>query len=333
MNGSETATNAAAPAPGHSPKSWYPVCRASDLARGGIRPFQLNGRDWVVFRKADGELGAVSRFCSHMGADLSNGRVRGDELQCPLHAWRFASDGRCTHVPVDENIPDRARLASLPVAEAFGIILVFTNPVALFHVPLIESLRGMPHSRVASFDVPVPCVAVALNTFDMQHFRHVHNREIVSEPKVESLGRFALGVTFVASVIPVRWHDRLLRLFGMREMEIVLECHGGNLLLMQNPTTGVRAFFAMTPTANGMQAFVVTVAGHRATSLPGRMLQALSLAIARRFIVAFLRPDVAALRNIRLREGTLLENADATVRRFWQFWRSLPADGDRHAPG
>jgi 3-phenylpropionate/trans-cinnamate dioxygenase ferredoxin subunit len=43
----------------------------------------------VVLFNVEGELYALDDRCTHAGGRLSEGRVQGDEIECPGHAARF----------------------------------------------------------------------------------------------------------------------------------------------------------------------------------------------------------------------------------------------------
>lgn len=61
----------------------------SDLRDGQLRVFPgLDDHDIVVCRVA-GQLHAVVDNCSHRDAKLSEGRLRGALLTCPLHGAQF----------------------------------------------------------------------------------------------------------------------------------------------------------------------------------------------------------------------------------------------------
>ena len=48
-----------------------------------------------------------------MGGDLTQGTVKGDEIACPFHDWRWGGDGRCKEIPYARRVPLRARTAGL----------------------------------------------------------------------------------------------------------------------------------------------------------------------------------------------------------------------------
>lgn len=61
----------------------------SDLRDGQIRVFSDLGEHGVVVCRVAGTLHAVADNCSHRDAKLSEGRLRGGLLTCPLHGAQF----------------------------------------------------------------------------------------------------------------------------------------------------------------------------------------------------------------------------------------------------
>jgi nitrite reductase/ring-hydroxylating ferredoxin subunit/multimeric flavodoxin WrbA len=51
------------------------------------------GRTRIAITCRDGELGAISGSCNHVGGPLGQGRLDGDYVVCPWHNWKFH---RCT---------------------------------------------------------------------------------------------------------------------------------------------------------------------------------------------------------------------------------------------
>jgi phenylpropionate dioxygenase-like ring-hydroxylating dioxygenase large terminal subunit len=105
---------------------WHPVAFAETLGEAPI-PADLLGEPLVIWRDSTGSAKAMSDLCIHRGTALSLGRVEGDEIICAYHAWRFASDGRCTAIPQladPTKVPAKARIATHHCQERYGLIWV-----------------------------------------------------------------------------------------------------------------------------------------------------------------------------------------------------------------
>ena len=53
----------------------------------------------VVFADSHGDVKVLDGYCRHMGGNLSQGTIKGDEVACPFHDWRWGGDGKCKLVP------------------------------------------------------------------------------------------------------------------------------------------------------------------------------------------------------------------------------------------
>jgi len=83
------------------PNHWYPILRSSQLgpAPTAVRRFS---EDLAVWRDSQGRPRVLENRCAHRGAPLAAGKVQGDELACCYHGWRYAADGRCTLMPLED---------------------------------------------------------------------------------------------------------------------------------------------------------------------------------------------------------------------------------------
>jgi 3-phenylpropionate/trans-cinnamate dioxygenase ferredoxin subunit len=71
----------------------------AELAEGGMSTVLARERDIVVCRTKAGVF-AVDNVCTHAYARLSEGRLRGTRLICPLHGASFdVRDGRALGAP------------------------------------------------------------------------------------------------------------------------------------------------------------------------------------------------------------------------------------------
>ena len=86
-------------APTRFARGWHCLGLTKDLGDGKPHSINAFGQKLVVFRGADGELNVLDSYCRHMGGDLSQGTVKGDEVACPFHDWRWGGDGKCKGIP------------------------------------------------------------------------------------------------------------------------------------------------------------------------------------------------------------------------------------------
>ena len=63
---------------------------------------EIFGTMLVVFADSHGDVKILDGYCRHMGGNLSQGTIKGDEIACPFHDWRWGGDGKCKLVPVRE---------------------------------------------------------------------------------------------------------------------------------------------------------------------------------------------------------------------------------------
>ena len=94
------------------------VADAARIAPGKLRAFQVHGRE-VLVCNVGGQLFALEDRCTHAAVKLSDGRLRGCVLECPLHGGKFdVRDGSVRSGP-----PMRA-LATFPVRVRDGHVEV-----------------------------------------------------------------------------------------------------------------------------------------------------------------------------------------------------------------
>ena len=74
-------------APGKAP-NWIDVGAADELAKKPLQALKA-GRAALALSFKDGQWGAVSNLCNHVGGPLGEGTLDGDYLVCPWHYWKF----------------------------------------------------------------------------------------------------------------------------------------------------------------------------------------------------------------------------------------------------
>ena len=77
---------------------WHPVASAASLGETPLAATLLD-EPLVLWRNASGAPQVFADRCPHRGARLSLGCVRGGELECAYHGWRFEGGGRAVAIP------------------------------------------------------------------------------------------------------------------------------------------------------------------------------------------------------------------------------------------
>ena len=108
----------------HLRNTWYVAMWDDDLSTDQLVSRTICEQPIVFYRKLDGSVAAIEDQCAHRFAPLSQGRLCGDEVQCPYHGLRYDSTGMCVVNPHGTG-PHHARAA-----------------------PQLVHRRGAPHARV-----------------------------------------------------------------------------------------------------------------------------------------------------------------------------------------
>jgi phenylpropionate dioxygenase-like ring-hydroxylating dioxygenase large terminal subunit len=161
------------------PDAWFVACLSGAL-RKAPSALTVQGRPLVLFRGPSGAPVALTDRCPHRNVPLSMGQVRGGELECAYHGWRFDSSGTCVAVPglVDGEVSLKSRCAE-PWAsvEQDGFIWVYSTPA----VTPVSVPPTFPHADEAGystvrreFSVDAPMHAVIENILDVPHTAFLH---------------------------------------------------------------------------------------------------------------------------------------------------------------
>ncbi|MEO9140237.1 MAG: Rieske 2Fe-2S domain-containing protein [Jatrophihabitans sp.] len=162
-------------------RGWHCLGRAENFTDGTPHRIEAFGAKLVVFQGQSGALSVLDAYCRHMGGDLSLGTVKGDEIACPFHDWRWGGDGRCKQIPYARRVPPRARTAAWPTLVQDGLLFVYNDPeknpppadVAIPRIPEAESDEWTDWIWGETV-VDANCREVIDNVADMAHFFYVH---------------------------------------------------------------------------------------------------------------------------------------------------------------
>jgi phenylpropionate dioxygenase-like ring-hydroxylating dioxygenase large terminal subunit len=192
------------------PFGWYAVSYSDELAVGEVKPARYLGRELVIWRGEDGVARVLDAYCRHLGAHMGHGgRVNGNDLECPFHAWQYDETGAVTRIPYARTIPPQARRAGCvrgwPVAERNGFVWIWYHPDGDAPKWQVETYPEVGSAGWTSFKKFEWRVFNSMrnmhdNGVDMAHFLYVHRTAVFPESEVEidghrmsSIARAKLG--------------------------------------------------------------------------------------------------------------------------------------------
>lgn len=99
------------------------LCKLDDIATGLGRSFRVGDKLIAVFRGRTGSVFAVGGLCPHKGGPLADGMLVGEQVVCPMHAFRYdVKSGDCDQAGA-------CGIATYPVEVQGGVVSV-TVPTA-----------------------------------------------------------------------------------------------------------------------------------------------------------------------------------------------------------
>ena len=162
-------------------RGWHCLGLSDSFRDGKPHSVQAFGTKLVVFVTSKGDFAVLDAYCRHMGGDLSKGTVKGDEVACPFHDWRWGANGRCKQIPYARRVPPVAKTRAWKVLDQDGMLFVWHDPEgnpppADVTIPRIEGALSDEWSDWVWYQVTVDtnCREVVDNIVDMAHFFYVH---------------------------------------------------------------------------------------------------------------------------------------------------------------
>src|SRR6478736_2296325 len=102
-----------------------PMSATSVRALDRGTPPERFARGWHCLGLAKDFRDGTPHAVEALGGDLTQGTVKGDEIACPFHDWRWGGDGRCKAIPYARRVPLRARTQKYPSAIVNGQVMIW----------------------------------------------------------------------------------------------------------------------------------------------------------------------------------------------------------------
>jgi 3-ketosteroid 9alpha-monooxygenase subunit A len=246
----------ARPLPARYARGWHCLGLAERFRGPGPHAVEAFGTKLVVFADSRGHLNVLDAYCRHMGGDLTEGTIKGDQVACPFHDWRWGGDGRCKRIPYTSRVPRAARTRSWVTLEQNRQLFVWNDPEGnpppeRVTIPRIDGAFA-PEWTDWTWDsllVGANCREVVDNVVDMAHFFYIHfafptyfknvfEDHIASQylrtrarPDTETGSNYARGADSTlrseasyygpSYMIDYLWHDY----HGMSLESVLINCH------------------------------------------------------------------------------------------------------------
>ncbi|NLT29586.1 MAG: aromatic ring-hydroxylating dioxygenase subunit alpha [Propionibacterium sp.] len=164
-------------------RGWHCLGQAKEFSDGKPHTMHAFGQKLVIWADTKGDIQVLDVYCRHMGGDLSQGEVKGDEVACPFHDWRWNGEGKCTSIPYSRRVPLRARTATWPTMVHEGILFVWNDPegnppIAEQMIPDIPMVGDPEWTDWYWYKFKIEgsnCRELIDNNADMAHFFYIHH--------------------------------------------------------------------------------------------------------------------------------------------------------------
>ncbi len=168
---------------------WNVAAWGEDVGRTPLDRVLL-GDSVCLYRKEDGTPVALENRCPHRNLPLSEGKLIGDIVQCAYHGLEFGTDGVCTHVPGQSEVPAWARVKSYPVVERDRWLFIWMgDPAMADHdtIPDFHASLSDPDWDVVTGQAYVAAGyrLVLDNLLDLSHLAYVHTSSTGSSQVAE----------------------------------------------------------------------------------------------------------------------------------------------------
>lgn len=300
-------------------QSWYAICRSDEVAPGQVIGQKFLDGKVAIVRGESGTAQVLSAYCPHLGSDLSGGKVVGERVQCPFHAWQFDMDGTCVETFRPEPTPPAACLFKFPTVERYGLIWAFNGEEPHWQLPDMRYPDDDLHIVVEEFGTfPADPVAACANTPDYHHFRTIHGLSWTHPDPDADKDMIWTDHSFRLSVHGTHWNDW--------PFELTAGINSTTLFVQDSTIDGkwfayMVALTIREPGSCYIYNIILTHRGDQSEEAEARASEIADWAM--RLETEFIQQDGEILANIHFRQGTLTKS-DRPLAKYLDMVRAQP---------
>jgi phenylpropionate dioxygenase-like ring-hydroxylating dioxygenase large terminal subunit len=190
------------------PNGWFQIAYSDEVAQGAAVPLVYFGKELVLYRGEDGTPSLLDAHCAHLGAHLGHGgKVEGNCLVCPFHAWKYNGEGQCTEIPYAQRIPPRAKVRAWPIVEQNGMIYAWhhmLDEAPSWQLPVVAEFgdeEWTPYEK-RRWKIKTRNQEMAENGVDSAHFRYLHGTANLPTARTEQLDHILHSVSDTVMTTP-----------------------------------------------------------------------------------------------------------------------------------
>jgi phenylpropionate dioxygenase-like ring-hydroxylating dioxygenase large terminal subunit len=163
--------------------TWYVAAWAEEVPTGGTLARTLLDRKLTFWRRSDGIAVAMENRCPHRFAELSRGKVSGDQIICGYHGLAFDASGACVHHPFGEKIPTTCRVPVVPLEERNGLLWFWPGDPSKADAAKIPDFKILDwqsgyHTTRHYFHCKANYELINDNLMDLTHLEYVHENTL-----------------------------------------------------------------------------------------------------------------------------------------------------------
>lgn len=310
-------------------EGWYPVCRSQDVKRGSVKSQLICHQRIVIFRGHNNQIKILDAFCPHMGADLGNGKVVENNIECYFHRWRFNGEGNLVNVPClskTQTTPGSVKLQSYPVEEKFGFIWVYSGQKAPYAVPNPAGLESKELSSIylGSAFLHVHHHVMMASGIDLQHFSSVHGLDINFKYQVQQKNASIFDWELEGEMPTNNLKTKFLSsLFGKKVGYVARFAGGSVVTVTYGPDQRWRGvgkklpplhlFWGCVPLSNGLSQVHIFAVTEKRHGFLGRLSTWFSFILTGLLLIVLRDDDVKAFPNMRFKKGFWVQKDESVA--------------------
>jgi vanillate O-demethylase monooxygenase subunit len=161
---------------------WYVAAWDHELIDGKLLARTVLEKPVLLYKGESGRAVALDNRCCHRGAQLSNGRLEGDDVRCMYHGLKFDPSGQCIQIPGQDNIPKGLGVRSYPVVERQHLVWIWMGDPTRADPSKIMDIPYLAHPAWAGkpgyMHYKANYLLIVDNLSDFAHLAFVHAKTL-----------------------------------------------------------------------------------------------------------------------------------------------------------